>query len=145
MAIESKKVRLSAREKARIRIRKKVTGAADQPRLTIFKSSKHTYAQLVVDLDGKTLAAASTLEKEVMEEIAKLKAPEAKEGKEAKAASPKSKSTKSVIAARAVGVVLGRRAKEKKVDRAVFDRNGFLYAGRVQAVADGAREAGLKF
>ncbi len=145
MAIKSKKVKLSAREKSKIRIRKTVSGEQEKPRLSVFRSSKHTYAQLIVDIGetrGKTLVSASTLDEDVKKEIQTLKQAQ---GKSEKEASPRSASTKSVIAAKAVGVVIGRRAQAQKVEKVVFDRNGFLYAGRVQAVADGAREAGLKF
>lgn len=146
MAIKSKKVKLSAREKSKIRIRKTVTGMQDKPRLSVFRSSKHTYAQLIIDIgetQGKTLVSASTLDEDVKKEIQTQKGAQEKAAKGD--AAPRSASTKSVIAAKAVGVVLGRKAQAQKVEKIVFDRNGFLYAGRVQAVADGAREAGLKF
>jgi large subunit ribosomal protein L18 len=103
--------------------------------LSIFRSAKHTYAQLISDETHKTIASASTLEKEVQDEIAKL----------AKQAEGGASSTKSVIAARAVGIVLANRSKAAKVDKVVFDRNGFLYTGRVKALADAARETGLVF
>jgi large subunit ribosomal protein L18 len=100
--------------------------------LSVFRSSKHTYAQLISDEDHRTVASASTLDKEVQSQIAKLE-------KEAKG------SSKSVAAARAVGLVLAERSKAAKVSSVVFDRNGFLYTGRVKALADGAREGGLEF
>jgi large subunit ribosomal protein L18 len=136
MAIKSKKVRITARERVKIRIRKKVFGEASRPRLSVFRSSKHMYAQLVDDISGKTLASASTLEKEVCERIASVDVSEA---------ASKAKSVKSVAAAHAVGLVLAERSKEHKVTRVVFDRNGFVYHGRVKAVAEGARAGGLEF
>ena len=141
MAIKSKKVKVTARERNKLRIRRKAVGTQDRPRLTVFKSSKHSYAQAVSDLTGQTIASASTLDKDVAVEIAKIAKAEAKEG------TPKNdiKSTKSVNAARAVGVVLARRMVELKLQKVVFDRNGFIYTGRIKAIADGAREGGLQF
>ncbi len=135
MATQSKKETSGARERTKVRIRKKVQGTSERPRLSIFRSSKHTYAQVISDEGHRTLASASTLDKEVQSHIAAL----SKEVKDAKG------STKSVVAARAVGLVLAQRSKAAKVERVVFDRNGFLYAGRVKALADGAREGGLEF
>jgi large subunit ribosomal protein L18 len=135
MATQGKKLAKTARQKRKMRIRQTVTGTAEKPRLSIFRSSKHTYAQLISDEGNKTIASASTLEKEVQDTIAKL----SKESKDVKA------SSKSVFAARAVGLVLAERSKAAKVGQVVFDRNGFLYAGRVKALADGAREGGLNF
>jgi len=114
------------RQRVKIRIRKKIRGSEARPRLTVFKSDKHTYAQLVCDDSGVTLASASTLDKDVIATLA-------------------GKSKKSVEAAKIVGSALAKKAKSKKLEAAVFDRNGFLYCGRVQAVADGAREGGLDF
>ena len=96
---------------------------SSRPRLTIYRSAKHTYAQLVDGATGKTLGAASTRDKAI-----------AGEG-----------GTGNCEAARKVGEAIGRIAKEKQIDQVVFNRNGFLYHGRVKAVADGAREAGLQF
>ena len=135
MATQSKKVAKSARERKKLKIRRKVTGSSERPRLSIFRSAKHTYAQLIADDTSKTVASASTLDKEVQAEVKKL-ATEAKDSKT---------SSKSVLAARAVGIVLAGRSKEHKVTKVVFDRNGFLYTGRVKALADGARDAGLEF
>lgn len=135
MATQGKKVAKTARQKRKLRIRQNISGTAEKPRLSIFRSSKHTYAQVISDEDKKTLVSASTLEKEVQDAIAKL----AKESKDAKS------SSKSVCAARAVGLVLAERSKAAKVAQVVFDRNGFLYSGRVKALADGAREGGLNF
>jgi large subunit ribosomal protein L18 len=135
MATQGKKLAKTARERKKLRIRKKITGTVERPRLSIFRSSKHMYAQLIVDEGHKTLVAASTLDKEVQAAISKL-ASEEKGDKQ---------STKSVLAARAVGRVLAERSKAAKVGTAVFDRNGFLFTGRVKALADGAREGGLVF
>jgi large subunit ribosomal protein L18 len=135
MATQGKKVAATSREKRKLRIRKKVVGTVERPRLSIFRSSKHTYAQVIADDGHKTLASASTLDKDVQAEIAKL----------GKGEIAKSGSTKSMLAARAVGIVLANRSKAAKVDKVVFDRNGFLYTGRVKALADAARETGLVF
>jgi large subunit ribosomal protein L18 len=135
MATQGKKLVRTPRERRKLRIRKNVTGTVEKPRLSIFRSSKHMYAQLIIDGDHKTVVAASTLDKEVQAAIAKLASKE--EGDK--------KSTKSVLAARAVGLVLAERSKVAKVGTAVFDRNGFLFTGRVKALADGAREGGLVF
>lgn len=112
-----------ARCKRKIRIRKKISGTAERPRLVIFRSNKHIYAQLVDDVAGKTLAAASTLAMAKGEENARL--------------------TKEV--ASKVGQEIAKLAKERNIETCVFDRNGFLYHGRVKALADGAREGGMKF
>jgi large subunit ribosomal protein L18 len=135
MATQGKKVAATSREKRKLRIRKKVVGTVDRPRLSIFRSSKHTYAQVIADDGHKTLASASTLDKDVQAEIAKL----------GKGEGVKTGSTKSMLAARAVGIVLANRSKAAKVEKVVFDRNGFLYTGRVKALADAARETGLVF
>jgi large subunit ribosomal protein L18 len=135
MATQGKKVAANSREKRKLRIRKKVNGSAERPRLSIFRSSKHTYAQVIADDGHKTLASASTLDKDVQAEIAKL----------VKGEGVKTGSTKSILAARAVGIVLANRSKAAKVESVVFDRNGFLYTGRVKALADAARETGLVF
>jgi large subunit ribosomal protein L18 len=103
------------------RVRKKLMGTAERPRLAVFRSSKHIYVQAIDDLAGRTLASASTME-----------------------ASLRGGSTATVDAAKQVGKLLGERAKAAGIDRAVFDRGGFRYHGRVAAVADGAREAGLE-
>lgn len=108
------------RLKKKIRVRKVVTGTLERPRLSIYRSLNNIYAQLVDDVTGKTIAAASTLEKGL-------------KGKRGK------------IAAVAVGAEIAKRGIEKKITAVVFDRNGYLYHGRVKALADAAREAGLKF
>lgn len=137
MAIEGKKgQKISGRERSKIKIRKKISGTNERPRISVFKSSLHTYAQLISDENARTIASASTREQEVLDEIAKLNT----EGSDRTA-----KSTKSVLAARAVGVVLARRSKAHQIARVIFDRNGFVYHGRIKAVADGAREGGLEF
>lgn len=106
------------------RVRKKISGTAETPRLCIYRSLNHIYAQVIDDVKGVTLCSASTLDKEVKAQL-----------KDA---------TKSE-AAKIVGKKVAERALAKKIENVVFDRGGYLYTGRVQAVADGAREAGLKF
>jgi large subunit ribosomal protein L18 len=135
MATQGKKIADTSRQKRKLRIRKKVVGTVEKPRLSIFRSSKHTYAQVIVDDGQRTVASASTLDKEVKAALEKL----VKGQDDAKG------SSKSVLAARAVGMVLAERSKAAKVAQVVFDRNGFLYSGRVKALADGAREGGLNF
>lgn len=118
-----KKEKLSARIRRQRRVRRKVRGSADCPRLCVFRSAKHVYVQAIDDLNGVTLASASTLDKDFK--------PAEKKGK--------------VIKAKGVGQLIGQRLVAKECKKAVFDRNGFLYHGRVKAVAEGAREAGLEF
>lgn len=108
-------------------------GTDERPRVSVFKSSKFTYAQIISDTSQQTLVSASTNQEEVQKEIAKI-------GADAKAKSPK-----SVIAARALGLVLAQRAKAKNISAVLFDRNGFTFGGRIKAIADGAREGGLQF
>jgi large subunit ribosomal protein L18 len=103
------------------RVRKRVAGSPDRPRLAVFRSNRHVYAQLIDDLAGRTLASASTLE-------AELKG-----------------AGNTTATAASVGRLLAKRAREKGISSAVFDRGGFLYHGKVQALADGAREEGLEF
>ena len=117
-------LRTQARLKRKKRIRKKLMGIGKRPRLCVFRSAKHIYAQVIDDSIGQTLAAASSLEKTIREE-------------------PESKN--KLAAANTVGKIIGQRALEKGFKKVVFDRNGFLYHGRIKAVSDGAREAGLKF
>ena len=135
MRTQGKKVAASARERSRLKIRKKVSGTQERARLSVFRSEKHIYAQLIVDTDHKTVASASTLDGDVQAEMAKVKVAD-KAGKV---------STKSVEAARVVGKVLAERAKKASISKVVFDRNGFIFTGRVKALADGAREGGLDF
>jgi large subunit ribosomal protein L18 len=113
-----------ARLRRKVRVRRKVVGTDERPRLCVFRSNKHIYVQVISDAQGKTLAAVSTLT-----------------GDLAKA----NESSKGVEAAKQVGLVLAKACKEKNISRVVFDRNGFLFHGRVKAVADGAREGGLEF
>ena len=111
-------------EKRKARIRKKISGTADRPRLTVYKSLKHMYAQIVDDTTGRTLAAVSTGSKALKGDV---------------------KEDDKTGAAKKVGAAIARAALEKGVTRVVFDRNGFDYHGRVAAVAQAAREAGLQF
>ena len=106
------------------RVRKHISGTPERPRLCVFKSSKNIYAQVIDDTTGTTIVSASTLDKEVAEMI---------------------KGKTKTEAAKIVGETVGNRAKAKKIKEVVFDRGGYLYTGRVQAVADGARASGLKF
>ena len=117
-------LRTQARLKRKKRIRKKLVGTGNRPRLCVFRSAKHIYAQVIDDSLGQTLVAASSLEKTVRENT---------------------ESKNKLNAANTVGKIIGQRALEKGVKKIVFDRNGFLYHGRIKAVSDGAREAGLKF
>lgn len=119
---------MSVKNKARLnrkaRIRKKVTGTGERPRLTVYRSLNHVYAQIIDDTTGRTLAQASTLSPELKGQLDELD----KKG-----------------AARKVGELLARRCQDQQVSKVVFDRNGLPYHGRIAAVADGAREAGLQF
>jgi len=107
-----------------IRVRKKVSGTAERPRLNVYRSASHIYAQIIDDTAGHTLVAASTLDKDLKDQVS---------GKTKKEA------------ARLVGKLVGDRAKQKKIKTVVFDRGGYVYHGRVQELAEGAREAGLEF
>ncbi len=118
------KENIVAHAKRKKRVRKNIEGTAERPRLSVFRSAKHMYAQVVLDSDGTTLVCASTLDKEVREH---------------------GKFENKVAAAEFVGKLLARRAREKGITKVVFDRNGFLYHGRVKAVSAGAREGGLDF
>ncbi len=113
-----------ARIRSHKRIRKKVTGTAERPRLAVFRSNKGIYAQAINDEAGHTITSASTLEKEYKD---------------------LGKAGGNIEAAKAVGAFVARRLLEKGVSRVVFDRGGFLYHGRIRALAEAAREAGLKF
>ena len=112
------------RQRRKIRVRKKVRGTDQRPRVCVFRSNKHIYAQVISDSQGKTLVTVSTLSEDLAEQP---------------------KKSKGVAAAKQVGVALAKVCKEKNISRVVFDRNGFIYHGRVKAVADGAREGGLDF
>jgi large subunit ribosomal protein L18 len=117
--------RLEGRRRRHLRIRKKVNGTAVRPRMTVYRSLNHIYVQLVDDLAGRTLLTLSSSDKDVRASLAGSK------GK--------------IAASKAVGVHVARLAKEKGIERVCFDRGGYLYHGRVKAVADGAREGGLNF
>ena len=112
------------RRRRQERVRKKVLGTDARPRICVFRSNKHIYAQVISDNQGKTLVSVSTLS-EALAEAAKQ--------------------TKGVETAKQVGLALAKVCKEKNITKVVFDRNGFLFHGRVKAVADGAREGGLDF
>ena len=114
-----------ARLRRRARVRKKVVGTDKRPRVCVFRSSKHIYAQVISDDQGKTLVAVSTLSGQL------------------RGSGPKA--SKGIALAKSVGLALAKLCKEKNIVDVVFDRNGFLYHGRVKAVADGAREGGLRF
>lgn len=114
----------SKRQRRKRSIRKKILGTPNRPRLTVYRSNKHIYAQVIDDLNGHTLASASTVDTEMRDDVAELE----KEDQ-----------------AREIGKRLAERVKEKGIEKVVFDRNGFIYHGRVAAVADGAREGGLEF
>ncbi|MGQ9855602.1 MAG: 50S ribosomal protein L18 [Fervidobacterium sp.] len=106
------------------RIRKRISGTPERPRLSVYRSEKHIYAQIIDDVAGKTIVAASTVEKELREKLQK---------------------TWNIAAAKEVGKLIAERAIAKGVKEVVFDRGGFKYHGRIKALADAAREAGLKF
>lgn len=116
--------KLEARLKRKKRVRKKISGTAERPRLSVFRSAKHIYAQIIDDQKGQTLAAASTLSQEFRAAGAELKKMEA---------------------ARLVGKILAERAKAMGISKVAFDRNGFLYHGRIKELADSCREHGLEF
>jgi large subunit ribosomal protein L18 len=120
--MNSAKYKRDARIKRHARVRKHVRGTAERPRLAVFRSNKHISAQVIDDRAGRTLVAASTLEREL-----------------------RSGGTANKDAARRVGQLVAQRARDAGVERVVFDRGGFLYHGRVAAVAEAAREAGLEF
>jgi large subunit ribosomal protein L18 len=112
------------RQQTKTRIRGRLSGTPERPRLTIFKSLKRIYVQVVDDTQGITLAAASSLEKDLRDTL---------------------KSGSNIAAAKAVGAAVAARLKEKGITTVVFDRNGYVYHGRVKALADSARESGLQF
>ncbi len=120
----SKESRQKVRMKKHLRIRNRFSGTAERPRLAVFRSNNHMYAQIIDDTVGNTLVAASTLEKEVKAELEK---------------------TNNVEAAAYLGTVIAKRAIEKGITKVVFDRGGFIYQGKIAALADAAREAGLEF
>ena len=120
----NKESKVEIRAKKHMRIRNRFSGTAERPRLAVFRSNNHTYAQIIDDVAGNTLVAASTMEKEIKAELDK---------------------TNNVEAAAYVGTVIAKRAIEKGIKEVVFDRGGFIYQGKIAALADAAREAGLEF
>ena len=119
----SKESRSKVRVKKHKRLRNRFSGTAERPRLAVFRSNNHMYAQVIDDTVGNTLVSASTLEKDVKAELEK---------------------TNDVSAAAYLGTVIGKRALEKGITTVVFDRGGFIYQGKIKALADAAREAGLE-
>lgn len=120
----NKESRKKIRVKKHYRMRRHISGTQDRPRLCVYRSNLHMYAQIIDDTKGCTLVAASTVEPDIKAQLEK---------------------TSNAQAAAVVGTVLGKRAVEKGIDQVVFDRGGFLYHGKVKALADAAREAGLQF
>ena len=120
----SKESRTKVRLNKHRKIRNRFSGTAERPRLAVFRSNNHMYAQIIDDTVGNTLVAASTLQKEVKAELEK---------------------TNNVDAAAYLGTVIAKRALEKGITTVVFDRGGFIYQGKIKALADAAREAGLEF
>ena len=120
-------MRIVGRERRKLRIRKKISGTSEQPRLSVFRSAKHIYAQVVDDAAGSTLAHASTLSRDVRVEVTA------------------DDSGTKLDAAKKVGSAIAKLLLAKGISKVVFDRNGYLYHGRIRALADAAREAGLKF
>lgn len=120
----SKKSRQEVRVKKHMKLRNRLNGTAECPRLAVFRSNNHMSAQIIDDTVGKTLVSASTLEKEIKKELEK---------------------TNNVDAAAYIGQVIAKRAIDKGIKTVVFDRGGFIYQGKVQALAEAAREAGLEF
>ncbi len=119
-----KKSRAEVRQKKHRRMRNSLSGTAERPRLAVFRSNSHIYAQIIDDVEGKTLVSASTLQKDVKAELNK---------------------TDDVAAASYLGTVIGKKAVEAGIKEVVFDRGGYIYQGKVQALAEAAREAGLVF
>ena len=120
----SKESRSKVRVNKHRKIRNRFSGTAERPRLAVFRSNNHMYAQIIDDTVGNTLVAASTLQKEVKAELEK---------------------TNNVDAAAYLGTVIAKKALEKGITTVVFDRGGFIYQGKIKALADAAREAGLEF
>lgn len=116
--------RAAARVKRHFRLRNKISGTAQKPRLAVFRSNQHIYAQIIDDTLGNTICAASTMEAAIKDKISK---------------------TSDVEAAKAVGEAVARKALDKGINTVVFDRGGYVYHGKVQALAEAAREAGLQF
>jgi large subunit ribosomal protein L18 len=124
MRIKTKEDR---RDRIKFRIRKKMTGTAQKPRLSVFRSVAHIYVQVIDDMNGQTIASASTVDAKV------------------KGAMAKGVAGGNIKGAELIGTTIAERLKEKGITRVVFDRNGFLYHGRVRAIAEAARSAGLEF
>ena len=120
----SKKSRSEVRVNKHRKLRNRLAGTTECPRLAVFRSNNHMYAQIIDDTVGKTLVSASTLQKDVKAEL---------------------EQTNTVAAAAYLGTVIGKKAVEAGIEEVVFDRGGFVYHGKVKALADAAREAGLKF
>ena len=120
----SKKSRSEVRRKKHMKLRNRFSGTAQRPRLAVFRSNNHMYAQIIDDTVGNTLVSASTVQSDIKSEIEK---------------------TNNVEAAAAVGTVVAKRALEKGIKTVVYDRGGFIYAGKIKALAEAAREAGLEF
>ena len=119
-----KQSRSEVRVKKHMKVRNRLSGTAERPRLAVFRSNNHMYAQIIDDTVGKTLVSASTLDKDVKAELEK---------------------TNNVEAATVVGTVVAKKALEKGITTVVYDRGGFVYEGKVKALAEAAREAGLEF
>ena len=124
MRIKTKEDR---RDRIKFRIRKRMTGSAEKPRLSVFRSVSHIYVQVIDDMNGQTIASASTIDPKV------------------KGKMPKGVGGRNIKGAEIIGTTIAERLKEKGITKVVFDRNGFLYHGRVRAVAEAARTAGLEF
>ena len=120
----SKESRQKIRVKKHMKIRNRFSGTAERPRLAVFRSNNHVYAQVIDDVAGKTLVSASTLEKDIKAEL---------------------KTTDDIEAATKIGDVVAKRALEKGIKAVVFDRGGYIYHGKVEALAEAARKAGLEF
>ncbi len=120
----NKPSRQKIREKRHYRLRANINGTASKPRLSVYRSNMHMYAQIIDDTVGNTLVSASTLDKELKGAL---------------------DNTNTVEAAKKVGELIAKRAKDKNIDTVVFDRGGYIYHGKVKALADAAREAGLQF
>lgn len=117
-----KENRQEARVKRHLRVRNKISGTAERPRLAVYRSEKNIYAQIIDDVAGRTLVSASTLDKDFAEKVGSNKE-----------------------AAKTIGTMIAKKAIEKGIEEVVFDRGGYVYHGRIKELADGAREAGLKF
>ena len=124
MRIKTKEDR---RDRIKFRIRKRMTGSAQKPRLSVFRSELHIYVQVIDDMNGQTIASASTVDPKVKGQM------------------PKGVAGGNIKGAELIGTTIAERLKEKGITKVVFDRNGFLYHGRVRAVAEAARTAGLEF